>query len=207
MNSMEINWKKSRKIFLLIASIVLFSIGDADSRNSTLITSQDSVALVKLVRQYLQWAETSYEKRNSGDFWPATPNASDSLYRGIDWTVQKQNVKVLEKSKLFTEGFVQNYEKIAAHIDTGLKSGKMTWHAGDMPEFGPGGGEANPWCNCQDHPDNYLDKVAISDLQVKNDKADFNWTWGDNGLYHVKARKVDGRWRVDYLQGFDRKEY
>lgn len=190
-----------------IISIFLVSSCEAKSSNNFSTPPQDSLDLTKLVRQYLNWSETNYNKRNAGDFWPTTTKPTDTLYNGIDWDIHRQNMKAIEESNLFSKGFLENYQMIASHIDSALKSGKIIWHVGDMPDFGPSSGEANAWCNCQDYPNNYFEKVTITDLDVSKDNASYNWTWRNNFLYHVKARKIDGHWKIDYLQGFDIKEY
>ncbi len=204
---MQIKLKAFIKNIVFIVPVLLLSSCDAKSSNNLSTFPQDSIELTKLVRQYLNWSETNYDKRKAGDFWPTTAKPTDTLYNGIDWDMQGQNMKAIEESNYFTIGFLENYQKLSLHIDSALKSGKIIWHVGDMPDFGPSSGEANAWCNCQDHPTNYLEKVIITSLEFRNNNVSFSWTWRNNFLYHVKAKKINGEWKIDYLQGFDIKEY
>ncbi|HQR00689.1 MAG TPA: DUF3828 domain-containing protein, partial [Ferruginibacter sp.] len=85
-----------------------------------------------------------------------------------------------------------------------MRSGKTTWLTNDLSPFG---NDANPWCNCQDYPDDYWKRLTIRDIKAVGDSAVFSWTWGDDLRYRVKAKKENGNWKISYLQGFDFSNY
>ncbi|MNJ01584.1 hypothetical protein D3C73_1612620 [compost metagenome] len=70
---------------------------------------------------------------------------------------------------------------------------------GELPPFGNG---ANPWCNCQDNPDNFWEKIILRDVNFANNLATFNWSWGDGFNYKAKAVLANSIWKIDYLEGF-----
>jgi hypothetical protein len=141
---------------------------------------------------------------NEMDFDVKTNNASDTVYAGIDWDAHNKRLKAIKESNYFDLQFIDNYQKIAEGLDAALKSGKMIWPVNELPPFGY---DANPWCNCQDNPDNYWDILKITGLKIGNDHASFSWTWGNGFEYKVKASKKNGTWKISYLDGFDYNNY
>jgi hypothetical protein len=171
------------------------------SDNTVSVKNQDSIALTKLVRQAYKWHE---EKANTLDFDVKTNNPADTLYAGINWDAHNKLVKAIKESKYFDQHFIENYQKIAEYIDAQLKTGKMIYLVGELPPFG---NDANPWCNCQDNPDNFWNILKIIDLKVVNNTAIFSWTWGDGFRYNTKAVKQNGGWKISYLEGFDSENF
>lgn len=160
----------------------------------------DSLALTSLVRKVYQWYETQSTKE---EFPPIVGKKQDSLYVGIDWKGYQLRQKELLKTSFFTQFFLQNHQKIANYIDKELSGGRE-WLMGDMSPIEP---EANPWCNCQDSPDNYWKRLKIQRLKINNNVASFDWTWGKKFAYHVQAQKENNIWKISYLEGFDLKKY
>jgi len=78
------------------------------------------------------------------------------------------------------------------------------YYVGELPPYG---NDANPWCDCQDNPDKYWEKIKIQNLIIKDNKATFNWTWGDGFKYKVKAVKENNVWKISFLQGFNIQEF
>jgi len=79
---------------------------------------------------------------------------------------------------LFSEEFLNNYQKIVETLDKKIKTKEMEWLAGDMPPFGNG---SNPWCNCQDQPYvDYWDKIEITFIEINQFEATLTWTWGQS---------------------------
>jgi hypothetical protein len=190
-------------IFIASAILLIASCNNAESAGKgesptvkIADNDQDSIALTKLVRQVYKW----YEKNaHNSDFSPKTNTATDTLYNGIDWTAYNKRVKTIKESNYFDKSFIDNYQKIAEYLDTALKSGREIWPVNELPSFGF---DVNPWCGCQDYPDNYWDIIKVTDLKVVNNTATFSWTWGDGFTYKTSATKNNGAWKISYLEGF-----
>lgn len=163
--------------------------------------TNDSIGLLMLTRKLYKWHET---ESSQVDFAPGEANKKDSIYSGIDWNAHSKRLKELEKTNFFSREFLDNYNALARKIDKDLKNGSSQWLIGDLPPFG---NDANPWCNCQDNPDNYWNSITLTNIHFDNNKVTYNWTWGDNFRYKAKARKENGTWKISYLQGFDYKEF
>ncbi|HEY1192626.1 hypothetical protein [Flavobacterium sp.] len=157
----------------------------------------DSIALLELTKKLYEWEE---EKSTGSDFSPIEDQNTDSIYSGIDMKLHKARLKELENTHLFSKDFIANYNKIALKIDADFKNGNLKWNVGELPPFGTG---ASPWCNCQDTPDNFLNKIWIMHLSIENNKAFYNWSWGDGIVYNIKAVKENNEWKISYLEGFD----
>ncbi|MCH5720090.1 hypothetical protein [Niabella hibiscisoli] len=166
-------------------------------KDTDILRLTDSLDLLALTRKLLQWSE---EESKQADFEPRLANTTDTVYAGIDFNAHHQRLKELAQTGIFTHSFKVNYNKIALAIDKEVKNRALIWETGALPPFGNG---ANPWCNCQDTPDNYPAKIWIMHLSFKNDTASYNWSWGDGLVYHMKALREDGKWKIDYMEGFD----
>jgi hypothetical protein len=159
-------------------------------------SSHDSLGLDSLVTKLLRW----HESDNQMDFDVIKANPGDSIYSGIDWTAHKNRMAELSKTNFFTDGFLNNYNNIALHIDKELKTNPTKYHEGDIQ---PWSYDTNEWCNCQDFPDSSLDKLKIVDLELHGDSANFKWTWGDSSYYSVRTKKENGSWRISCLERFE----
>lgn len=173
------------------------------------IVSDDKANLRELIRRVYEWHET---KSSAYDFVPLADN-KDSAYVGLDLEKHGHRLTELKQTGLFSDRFLDNYNKIALTIDEGLKSKKLQWLAGDGPPFGNG---ADPWCNCQDVPYDSPDPWSLIDTEVVNlesDQGELNWKWGKpelNGApgwkafrYRFRVVKENGGWKIAYLEGFD----
>src|SRR5690554_363621 len=157
----------------------------------------DSLALLQLTKRLYKWEDTGSK---SEDFVPLQKEKTDTAYVGIDFTQHKQRLQDLRNSNLFSEKFISNYNQIALNIDQELKSGTLIWNIGELPPFGNG---ASPWCNCQDVPDDFLNKIWIMHLSIKDNTAFYNWSWGDGIVYNIEAIKEGNEWKILYMEGFD----
>lgn len=173
----------------------------ADKVDNVSCSKSDSIEISTLIKNMYKWYET---KSLKGEFIPTTNNPKDSTYSGIDWKAHESRMIDFAKTHFFAKDFLNNYQKIALYIDKELKQGHSKWLIGDMSPFGP---DADPWCNCQDNPDNYWVKITITDIKSLKDFVTFKWTWGDNFYYSVRVKKELGAWRISYLEGFDIKKY
>lgn len=164
-------------------------------------TEIDTVGLTSFIRNVYKWHET---KSSQIDFEPTTGQEQDSLYIGIDWDKHKKRLHELEATNFFSKDFLDNYNKIAETIDKELKTEAGKWFVG---ELSPYGNDANPWCDCQDNPNNYWTTLKLLKVQKENNDIKFSWSWDDNPHYTIIATKINNSWKIKYLQGFDYKEY
>jgi len=183
-------------IFILFACTTAVKTAVEEGKQVPASSNTDEENLLKLTRNLYDWHET---KSSKSDFEPIS-DEQDSAYIGLDLEKHKKRLTELKKTGFFAEDFLKNYDKIALSIDADLKNKKMEWLVGDMPPFGI---DANPWCNCQDNPDNYWKTLTIKDLELNNNVATFNWTWGSDFNYTIKAIKTGDKWKITYLQGFN----
>lgn len=161
----------------------------------------DSIKITALVRALYKWHETA--PRPDG-FVPLKKNSVDTLNTSIDLAANNKAIKELKETGFFAEDFLTDYRNIAVRMDKELRDGSSLWPDGEMPTFQD---DVDEWCNCQDYPDNYWEKLTLTDLKFNDNEADFKWTWGNNFFYHTKAKKVAGTWKISYLEGFDMNWY
>lgn len=201
---------------VLILVLVLISCGEAGSSKSsasadtihsdktvTIVASDkvDSLEITTLLRNMYRWYET---KNTIGEFSPTTNTSKDTLYIGIDWKKHNNRLKQLKETGFFANDFLDNYQKIAVYIDSQLKDGSTQWYVGEISPFEP---DANAWCNCQDNPEKYWEKLTIFDIHTSQELTTCKWTWGDDFSYSVAVKKENGLWKIAYLDGFDFKNY
>jgi len=208
--------KASYFILLLLLSAVLFYSCTTNTDKTTLTdkkidtisvtdTTKDKIHLQTLVKDFYKWWAT---KNSKNDFIPIE---KDSLYVGLDLKAHAKRLEELKATNFFSEQFLDNYNNLGLTIDEKLKSGKLKWYIGDLPPFG---NEADPWCNCQDTPsEKFWEDIKIIFLSLDTSNANLEWTWGkkseeeDNFEYTIKAIKINGVWKIAYLQGFDAKVF
>jgi len=193
----------------LFSSLILQSCNKSTSENSqqtnqdsNQITAQDSTELTKIVRQTYTWVETTEQK---ADFEPTQEKPTDTIYSGLDLTIQKARIEQLEKSGFFANQFIENYKQIATKTDEKLKNGSAVWAVGDLPPFVGSG--INAWCNCQDYPEKYWEKITLSKFEKQSGETAFVWTLDNGFIYKVRAKKENEVWKISYLEGFDEKNY
>jgi hypothetical protein len=183
-------------IFILFACTTAVKTAVEEEKQVPTSSKPEEEDLLKLTRNLYDWHETKSSMR---DFEPIS-DEKDSAYVGLDLEHHKKRLTELKQTGFFAAEFIDNYNNIALSIDNTLKNKKMDWLVGDMPPFG---NDANPWCNCQDNPDNYWKTLTIKDFEIENNVATFNWTWGNDFNYTIKAIKAGDEWKITYLQGFD----
>ncbi|MDD6210844.1 MAG: hypothetical protein PUB21_09600 [Bacteroidales bacterium] len=168
---------------------------DSTALNVTSFDS-DSLEMAALIKNMLIWDDSS----KMGDFLEKTDSPDDSIYTGIDWEIHQKRMQVLSDTKLFNEDFLENYQKIAEHLDRELKENPLKCYVGEIPPYGG----FRLWCNCQDYPDDRENCFTIFNLKVEGDSASFKWGWGGEewGNY-VKVKKKNNSWRISYMEQFD----
>ncbi|MCC8425904.1 hypothetical protein [Mucilaginibacter sp. UR6-11] len=162
---------------------------------------RDSAELTKLVRAMYKWYDTTPKVEG---FAGTKKNPADTIYNGIDLAENSRAIEALTKTGFFAAEFLADYRAVAVRMDKELKDGSSLWIEGELPTFND---DVNEWCNCQDYPDRYWDKLTLTGIKYTTDAASFKWTWGDNFFYNVKAKKENGTWKISYLQGFDMNYY
>lgn len=161
----------------------------------------DKTAIETLVKDMYQWNE---KYTNHYGFEPI---AKDGKIIGYNMDSHKLYLEELRKSGFFSEEFISNMDKIAKAQNELLSSGKIKWEEGDMSPFG---GDLDVWCGCQDVPaDDAYSKITLHFDELKESSAKFYWNWESFGKdwadqrYHMRAVKEDGKWKIDYMQGWD----
>lgn len=139
---------------------------DEISKNNA---SDEKENLQALLQQIYKWHET---KSSNNDFNPIA-DSRDSIYIGLNLKEHTQRIKELKETGFFSKNFLENYDKIGLKIDNGLKNGKLKWAVGELPPFG---NDANPWCNCQDNPENYWETLSIRKIKTEGNIANLTWT-------------------------------
>lgn len=168
----------------------------------TLEKSNDKKEIQELIRQLYKWENKN--KITIGQL--AVTDENDEIVIGFDTIKNLEFVDMFRKTKLFSEVFLSNYQRIVKTLDQKIKSKEMEWLAGDMPPYGNG---SNPWSNCQDVPyAEHWNKIEITFIAMNQFDATLTWTWGEsewskNFSYKVKVVKEKQKWKIAYLQGFD----
>ncbi|MBE8723629.1 hypothetical protein [Flavobacterium hungaricum] len=194
------------KLFVFaFSSLLLVSFSPAANaivKNEKFYFKTDKQEIESLIRKAYQWIES---KNNNNDFDPVENKKKDK-YIGLNLTVHKKRLEDLKKTNFFSQQFLDNYNKIALKIDSNLKNKKIEWFVGELPPFG---NDANPWCNCQDYPDEYWKTIAVNNLKIDNNKASFYWTWSWKGDFKYKTTvvKENGVWKIASLEGFNFDEF
>lgn len=201
---------KNALAFLILSSLIFQSCEKKIDKNSNSISENkteilnpknDSLELQKLVRDLYKWNET---KNSNPDFDVLQKEKTDTIYANLDLDAHKQRLNELKETNFFDKEFLDNYDKIGVTIDEKMRNKSLVYYIGELPSFG---NDANPWCNCQDNPDNYWKILTIKKLNIKDNQADFVWTWGDDFEYKTKAVKENNVWKISYLEGFDFNEF
>lgn len=160
----------------------------------------DSIELTNLVRNLYEWHEKKY--RNNG-FSLKVNSPSDSIFTGIDWDIYNKEVEIYKKTNFFSDEFLDRYKTIALTIDSSIKKASLKWRNKNdgIPIWDT---DADDWCSCQDYPDNYWEKLTLNNFTYDNDVMTFYWTWGSNSQkqYEMKAKKINGVWKISYMEGF-----
>lgn len=177
--------------------------------------SKDKEEIQNLIRRTLNWSNS----KKSVDLLPVVTDSSDSIYIGFDLNKHRANLIKLRETNFFTADFIKNYNQIILTLDRKLRNKEIDeWRVGDLPTFAFAN-DVNPWSLCQDVPydePNPWDLVEVKIISLSSKNGELYWKWGKPELndaadwkefsYRFKVAKENGRWKIDYLQGFDFKE-
>ncbi len=169
---------------------------------------KDKDEIQALIRQMLIWADS----KSAIDVLPVL--SKDSICVGFDFNRQNLNLEKLRKTGFFADEFIDNYNSIAHTLDTKIKNKEFEkWNIYELPTFNFAN-DVSPWCSCQDNMP--WDNIEVEPIKLSNDKGELKWNWGklDSRVdsswkdfsYTFRVVKVDDKWKISYLQGFDYKE-
>jgi hypothetical protein len=175
-----------------------------EKSNNQTQTNIDSAKLTTLVRKIYEWHEARYHNPS----FPLKYNSpSDSIFIGVDWKAYNRDNEAFKRTNFFSNDFLLKHRAIAMTIDSSIKQASVEWRNGNdgIPLWDT---DSDDWCGCQDSPDNYWKRITISNLKFSDNKVVFDWTW-DKGdgidppfKYEMKAKKVNGIWKISYMEGF-----
>jgi len=165
-----------------------------------LIDSVSKGELTRLVQDMYYWWEASNIEMYGFDFI-----FDDTVYISLENEALLSRIEDFQNSNYFTQSFIDNYENLAHLLDQKLQSKDLVYFPGEYPPYRNG---ANPWCNCQDYPETFWNYIKLKNLNVRGDSASFDWTlenqpYFEDFKYSMRAKKVNGKWRLSYLQEFD----
>jgi len=175
--------------------------------------NKDKDDIQTLIRQTLNWGDS----KSSINLLPVL--SKDSICIGFDFDKQNQNLEKLRQSGFFANEFIDNYNQIIQTLDKKIKNKEFEpWNVYELPTFNFAN-DVDPWTLCQDVPydkPNPLDFVEVGIINLDNKKGELYWKWGNlysnadsswkNFSYKFRVEKVDSKWEISYLQGFDYKE-
>ncbi|MGL4631849.1 MAG: hypothetical protein ACRCVT_11670 [Leadbetterella sp.] len=196
---------KRIKLTTLIFGLLLFGCKQADDKTASLSgekalnSADDKEQIQNLIRKVYEWHEGQNPSNND-----MITDRIDSIYIGFNIDQLKLDVEELKATNFFSTGFIDNYYRIYTTLNEKLRNKEIEWLVGDLPPFG---NDANPWCNCQDNPDNYWQTMTVDKIAFNSNVATFTWTWGDNFHYKASAIKLNGSWKISYLEGFNFDEF
>ena len=152
--------------------------------------------LTALIQNMYKWKETQAKQ---GDFIPKEDPSSD-LYVGLDVEEHQRRISELEQSGFFSPIFLERYHAQAIQIHTALLEGQTEWQVGYRSPFVNG---TDPWCQCQDTPENYWEKIKIVEMRSEGDSIRILWSWGDNFTYLMRAEHTQNGIKIRYMEGLD----
>lgn len=160
-------------------------------------TANDSVQVLKLLKDVYRWHD---KHQYPVDF---TVTVQDSFQTGLNYDSFNVSFNALKQTSYFSLSFINNYEKIAEHVNEKLTKANPKLFNEINFRFQ----EADPWTDFQDDAPSFWDSLTISDYKAAADSASLKWkivqtNWSTAG-YVVKFSKENGQWKVAYLEGFD----
>jgi hypothetical protein len=200
---------KSTWILILISGFLLVncktSTEHTDSSNQiqqidTIDLPSEKIKIEKLIRQVLTWSDNDTSLI-------LVPIIGDSLMQptGFDLDQLDKNLLILEKTDYFAKEFLDNYNKIIKTLDINVKSKVYGdgWFINELPMFKFANGWS-PWCCCQGFSDSQIKGTEV--IRIDSDNAECKLTWIEGASwidFRFDVTKVDGTWKISYLQGFD----
>jgi hypothetical protein len=171
-----------------------------------LILKEDEINLTNLVWKVNDW----YKSQDIILFEFVEKNG---IILNIDWEKTNAIIGMMKEIGFFTDHFILTYQNMAVKFDAEIKKIKG---ATEIDLFNIIG-EVDFFCNCQD---DMMLNYEIHDLKINNQSAKFNWRLdadeetiqnliksGDTELeflkYTISAKFIDGKWKIDAMEGFE----
>lgn len=197
---------RTLNLFIFYVSIILLLSCNKKSEkklianeNINITKNNDSIEITKLIREVYEWHETN----GIDDFPYKYDEIQDTIFIGIDWKKYQDNIINFKEKNFFSNDFLKQHKEIASTIDSSIKKADIKWRNinDGIPIWETG---ADDWCGCQDYPDNYWKLLTIDSLNVKENFANFIWTWDKeySHTYKVTVKKEGGKWKINSLDGF-----
>ncbi|MBN8642000.1 MAG: hypothetical protein J0L86_09340 [Flavobacteriales bacterium] len=198
--------KKLNLFFYCLTIIVIISCNYKEEKKLTVNENTsgkqintDSIELTKLIKQVYKW----HNEKTLEDFPYKYHEKQDSIFVGIDWDKYQDNIEYFKQTKFFSKEFLKKHKDIATALDTSIKRADISWRNinDGIPIWETG---ADNWCGCQDYPEKYWTMLTIDSLIINGNFADFIWTWDKSSSHNYKviAKKEDGTWKINSLDGF-----
>ncbi|HET8686801.1 MAG TPA: hypothetical protein VFM18_09060, partial [Methanosarcina sp.] len=194
--------------------LIIFCIsGNACARNNNIYRNSveylsatdiqvDKFEIQNLILNVLSWSESN----QSINLLPVITDSRGIVYIGFDLRMVEVNIEKLKETNFFTKEFIENYRHIILTLDRKIRHNKTNeWLVGDLPTFKFANG-VNPWCLCQGYSPNDFKEIALT--RINGNSCELIWRWKNNSSWNdftVRVRKIDNRWKIDYMEGFDYK--
>ena len=157
----------------------------------------DSIEQLTLLKNVYRWHDKS---SLPADFEVIV---RDSFQTGLNYDSFNRSYNALKQTNYFSPSFIDNYKKIADAVNHLL----VTAQPKKFNEINFSFQDADPWTHFQDDAPAFWDSLIVTDYTAKAESASLKWAIRGNGWfsdpYTVRFSKVNGRWKVDYMAGFD----
>lgn len=93
---------------------------------------KDKAQIQTLIREMLIWSGSD----NSINLLPALMGEKDSICRGFDLRLLKENLEKLKATNFFSADFLNNYNRIILTLDKKIRDGEISkWSSADWKNF------------------------------------------------------------------------
>jgi hypothetical protein len=163
--------------------------------------SKDESQIRKLMIQVMKW----HDKNDPFIGYYPIFDPSSGQATGMDLKALQEGLNELKDTEFFDPSFIATYRTNVRSLHTKIQNKEVEFAEGDLAPYA----EADPWCDCQDVPSDFRwDDMYIKYNSIDKNLAEITWTWDDSEdsqsfSYAVKMRKMRGKWKITYLQGFD----
>lgn len=185
-----------------LAILLLVSSNSIQKKIESSNRTEDSVQIVGLLQQVYEW---HHNHQNEQPDFPII--VADTIQNDINFEAHNKTFVAIQQSNFFSKTFLKNYQNIAEQLHLKLSTANPKY----LNEINFAYQDQDPWTNSQEVVDNYWKQLLISDLVIDNTQASLCWKIQNENLntnkYTVKLEKVNGVWKVAYLQGFDLAQY
>jgi hypothetical protein len=170
--------------------------------SSDLTPAKDSIEVIQLLRDVYKWHQV-----NDSALMDFEVLVKDSFAIGLNLQSVEKTLNAIRATHYFSANFLKNYKEIAEMINNTLTKANPKYYNEINFDYQ----DADPWTYYQDDPGEFWNHFKIADFNLSHDSASLKW-WRDDehaevNKYLVKFLKENGTWKVNYLEGFDKKRY